>query len=136
MIRHVRELTRRRCDAVVVGNIYFQERRLTPLLCDLLRRFATSLCIPRTHEYVKSFRRELSRHFAPDAFVRSGNQHCFHVLFIELVGILRLQEVLEQRLRVRRQFFYVAQFLCDRARANIDVFHLARCLLNLLLYRR
>jgi hypothetical protein len=85
---------------------------------------------------MKTFGRKLSRDFVANAFVRAGNQHCFHVLFFELIRILGLQKILEQRLRVRRQFFYGAQFLGDRARANIDVLHLARCLVNLLLYRR
>jgi hypothetical protein len=49
------------------------------LLCDLLRRFATSLCIPRTYKHVKSFGRELSRDFVANAFVRAGYQSLFHV---------------------------------------------------------
>jgi hypothetical protein len=49
---------------------------------------------------VKSFGRELSRDFVANAFVRTGNQYCFHVLFIERVCTLGLQKILEQRLRV------------------------------------
>ena len=94
MILDVREFTRRGCDAVIVGNVYFQKCRLAALLCDLLRRVATSLCIPRTYKHVKSFGRELSRDFVADAFVRAGNQHCFHVLFIERVRTLGLQKIL------------------------------------------
>jgi len=58
------------------------------------RRFATSLCIARTYKHMKSFGRELSRDFVANAFVRAGNQHCFHVLIIELVRILGLQKIL------------------------------------------
>ena len=136
MILDVREFTCRGCDAITVGNIYFQKCRLAAFLCDVLRRFATSLCVPRTYKHVKSFGRELSRDFVANAFVCTGNQHCFHVLFIERVCTLGLQKILEQRLWVRGQFFDIAQFLCDRPRANIDVFHFARGLVNLLLYRR
>ena len=85
---------------------------------------------------MKSFGRELSRDFVANAFVRPGNQHRFHVLFIGRVRIVGLQKILQQRLRIRRQFFDIAQFLCDRTRANIDVLHLPRCLVDLLLYRR
>jgi len=52
--------------------------RLAAFLCDLLRRFATSLCIPRTYENVKSFGCELSRHFVATAFIRAGNQRRSH----------------------------------------------------------
>ena len=79
MILDVREFKRRGCDAVIVGNVYLQKRRLAASLCDLLRRFATSLSIPRADKHVKSFGRELSRDFVANAFVRAGNQHCFHV---------------------------------------------------------
>src|SRR5258708_35751323 len=60
MILDVREFTRRGCDAVIVGNVHFQKCRLAAFLCDLFRRLATSLCIPCTYKYVKSFCRELS----------------------------------------------------------------------------
>ena len=93
MILDVREFKRRGCDAVIVGNIYFQKCRLAAFLCDLFRRFATSLCIPCTYKHVKSFGRELSPDFVANALVRAGNQHCFHVLFIERVRILGLQKI-------------------------------------------
>ena len=79
MILDVREFTHRGCDAIIVGNVYFQKCRLAGLLFDLLRRFATSLCIPRTDEHVKSFDRELSRDFVANAFIRSGDQRRFHL---------------------------------------------------------
>ena len=94
MILDVREFTRRGCDAIIVGNIYFQKCRLAASVCDLLRRFATSLCIPRTDEHMKSFGRELSRHFVSNAFIRSSNQRCFHVLFFARFRILGLQKIL------------------------------------------
>ena len=94
MILDVREFTRGGCDAVIVGNVYFQKCRLAAFLCDLLRRFATSLCISRTYKHVKSFGRELSRDFVANAFVRAGNQHRFHVLFIGRVRIVGLQKIL------------------------------------------
>ena len=93
MILDVGEFTRSGCDAVIVGNVYFQKCRLAAFLCDLLRRFATSLCIACTYKHVKSFGRELSRDFVADALVRAGNQHCFHVLFIERVRVLGLQKI-------------------------------------------
>ena len=79
MILDLREFTRRGCDAIAVGNVYFQKRRLAAWLRDLLRRFATSLFIPRTYKRVKSFGRELSRPFLTNAFIGSGNQRRFHV---------------------------------------------------------
>jgi hypothetical protein len=42
---------------------------------------------------VKSFGRELSRDFVANALVRAGNQHCFHVLFIERIRLLGLQKI-------------------------------------------
>ena len=94
VIRGVREFTRRSCDAVNVSNIYFQKCRVAAFLCDFLRRFATSLGVSRADEHVKSFRRELSRDFVANAFVRAGNQHGFHVLFIGSVRIIGLQKIL------------------------------------------
>ena len=94
MILDFREFTRGDCDAVIVGNVYFQKRRLAAFLCDLLHGFATSFCIPRTDKRVKSFGRELSRHFMANAFVRAGDQHGFHVLFIGRVRITGLQKIL------------------------------------------
>ena len=93
MILDVREFTRGGCNAVLVGNIYLQKCRRAAFLCDLLRRFATSLCIPRTDKDVKSFGGELSRDFVANPFVRAGNQHCFHILFIERIRILGLQKI-------------------------------------------
>ena len=101
MICDVREFTRRGCDAVIVGNVYFQKCRLAGLFCDFFGCFATILCIPRTYKHVKSFGCELSRHFAPNPFVRSCYQNRLHVLFIEFVRILGLQKILQQRLRIR-----------------------------------
>ena len=101
MILDVREFKRRGCDAVIVGNVYFQKCRLPTVLRDLVGRFATSLCIPRTHKHVKPFGCELSRHFVPNPFVRSCYQSRLHVLFIEFVRILGLQKILQQRLRIR-----------------------------------
>jgi hypothetical protein len=43
---------------------------------------------------VKTLRRELSRDFVANAFVRAGNQHRFHVLFIGRVRIPGLQKIL------------------------------------------
>jgi len=94
MIRDVREFTRGGCHAVVVGNVYFQKRRLAAILCDFLGRFATSLCISRTDKHVKSFGRELLRDFVADAFISAGNQYSFHVLFIGRVRIVGLQKIL------------------------------------------
>ena len=49
------------------------KQQAPPLPADLVRRFATSFCVSRTYKHVKPFGRELSRHFAADAFIRSGN---------------------------------------------------------------
>ena len=50
-------------------------------------------CIPRADEHVKSFGCELSRHFPANAFIRPGNQHCFHVSFFDRFGIAGLQKI-------------------------------------------
>jgi hypothetical protein len=43
---------------------------------------------------VKSFDRQLPRDFVANAFVRAGNQHRFHVLFIGRVRVIGLQKIL------------------------------------------
>ena len=53
-----------------------------------------AFAVPRTDEHVKTFRRELSRDFVANAFVRAGNQRRFHVLFIGRVRIAGLQKIL------------------------------------------
>ena len=44
------------------------------VLYNLIDRFATSLTISRANEHMKSCPCELSRHFAPDAFIRSSER--------------------------------------------------------------
>src|ERR671910_927274 len=44
--------------------------------------------------------------------------------------------IFQHRLRIRRQFFYIPQFPRDRPRANIDIFNLARGLIEFLLHSR
>ena len=73
MIRDFRELTLSGNDTIGVRNVYFQKTRLPAVLYDLIDRFATSLTISRANEHMKSFPCELSRHFAPDAFIRSSD---------------------------------------------------------------
>src|SRR5438876_10514550 len=89
MVLDVREFTRGGYDAVIVGNVYFQKCRLAEFLCDLLRRLATSLCIPCTYKHLKSFGRELSRDFVANAFVRAGNQSRFHDRLVRSSSITR-----------------------------------------------
>jgi hypothetical protein len=43
---------------------------------------------------VKTLGRELSRDFVANAFVRAGNQHRFHVLFVGRLRVVGLQKIL------------------------------------------
>src|SRR5439155_24035681 len=96
MIRHLRELPLSGDDTVGVRNIYFQKTRLPAVLYNLIDRFATSLAISRADEHIKSPTCELSRHFAPDAFIRSSDYRLLHTLLIERLCIFGLQKILEQ----------------------------------------
>lgn len=136
MILNLGEFTRGGCNAVIVGNVYFQKCRLAAFLSDLIRCFATSLGISRTDKHVKSFGRELSRHFVANAFIRAGNQYSLHVLFIGRVRIVGLQKILQQRLRIRGQFFHFIELFCDRARSHCDLIHVSRSLIELIFYFR
>ena len=67
---------------------------------------------------------------------RNGTKCCDIGIVELLVCVGTAQQVFQQRLRIRRQLFHVAQLFRERARTNIDIFHFSRRLIELLFHGR
>jgi hypothetical protein len=54
MIRNFRELTRSGSNAGIIGDVDFEERCLSAVLCDRVRCYTSCATIPRSYEDVKT----------------------------------------------------------------------------------
>jgi len=82
---------------------------LPHFFCDLLRRFATSLCIPCTYKHVKSLAASC-RATSGQCLVRAGITLFFTSYSSSASAILVLQKIFLQRLADSRAILDIAQF--------------------------
>ena len=79
MIRNFRGRTRSGSNAGIIGDVDFEERCLSAVLCNRVRCYTSCTTIPRSHEDVKTLSHKLTRDLMADPFVRSCDQRCLHL---------------------------------------------------------